>query len=232
MNNTTTQEGKWHETLNQIRLQLLRGMDGETSTNQRKMGLNYGINFGVNLLRLREIAKSLPTDEELADHMWQKDVREMRLLSIMIRPAESLSLDKAIALAHEADTLEIAEQLVFLLFRNSHFALELMTQLFSERLTPSSATALIPYLLLNHSVSDEQLTPTLFEGIQRYIVEDFTNSGFCSPNVIYNALLKTVTERPDIHITPLLEQVASEGTKESQSYARLLKEIAKEEQVQ
>lgn len=63
------------ETLNQNKATATARYGWETSTNQRKMGLNYGINFGVNLLRLHEIAKSLPTDEELADLMWQKEVQ-------------------------------------------------------------------------------------------------------------------------------------------------------------
>lgn len=224
-----TIEGKWHETLQQIRLQLRRGMDGETSTNQRKMGLDYEVNFGVNLLRLQELAKSLPK-EELADLMWHKKVREMKLLSLMIRSVDTLTMDQALTLADEVETLEVAEQLVFRLFRRAPFAAELLSTLFERKYDRHTPSATLPYLLLNHLAGEEGVTATLIEQATPQIVADFVAPDFYSSSVIYHALVKVASLRPDIDLTPLCNELLSKGEGTSKELAQQLVELAQEQQ--
>lgn len=214
------EEEQWHETLQQLRIQLRRGMDGETSTQQRQLGLNYYINFGVNLLRLKDLAKSLPHDEELADLMWSKDVREMKILSIMIRSVEKLSLEKALKLIEGVDTLELAEQLVFRLFRSVPYRIALLEALFEERLLATSHAAAIPYLLLSHVASDSDLTASVFDKLSPMIIQDFTASDFIHPMVIYNSLLRIAYDRTDIDITSIVSEVATYGNETSKAYAK------------
>lgn len=221
-------EGKWHETLQQIRLQLRRGMDGETSTNQRKMGLEYEVNFGVNLLRLQELAKSLPKEEELADVMWHKKVREMKLLSLMIRSVNTLSKEQALTLADEVETLEVAEQLVFRLFRRTPFATELLSSLFERKYDRHTPSATLPYLLLNHLAGEEVVTNTLIEQATPQIIVDFLAPDFYSSSVIYHALVKVATLRPDIDLGPLCHELLSKAKGSSQELAQQLIELTQE----
>lgn len=225
-----TIEGKWHETLQQIRLQLRRGMDGETSTNQRKLGLDYEVNFGVNLLRLQELAKSLPKEEELADLMWHKKVREMKLLSLMIRSVDTHTMDQALTLADEVETLEVAEQLVFRLFRRAPFAAELLSTLFERKYDRHTPSATLPYLLLNHLACEEGVTATLIEQATPQIVADFVAPDFYSSSVIYHALVKVASLRPDIDLTPLCNELLSKGEGTSKELVQQLVELAQEQQ--
>ena len=112
-------EGKWHDRLNAIRQRLRKRMSGDVSKSMRDKGLQYGINFGVSLPDLREIAAEQPRDRSLADLMWTKEVREMRLLSLMIRPREELTRKDLLTLAGECRTIEEAEQFVTLLLIGS-----------------------------------------------------------------------------------------------------------------
>lgn len=112
-------EGRWHDRLNAIRQRLRKRMSGDVSKSMRDKGLQYGINFGVSLPDLREIAAEQPRDRSLADLMWTKEVREMRLLSLMIRPREELTRKDLLTLARECRTIEEAEQFVTLLLIGS-----------------------------------------------------------------------------------------------------------------
>ena len=112
-------EGKWHDRLNAIRQRLRKRMNGDVSKSMRDKGLQYGINFGVSLPDLREIADEQPRDRSLADLMWTKEVREMRLLSLMIRPREELTRKDLLTLASQCRTIEESEQLVVLLLIGS-----------------------------------------------------------------------------------------------------------------
>lgn len=206
-------------------------MDGETSSHQREMGLDYGINFGVNLLRLREMAQTLPKEQELANLMWSKNVREMKLLSLMLRNPEELSIEQALLLSAEVETLEVGEQLVFRLLRFVPFASKLLSQLFSKRYVPSTPPAIVPYLLLNHLSSDERLTVDLFEELKPMIVEDFSAPDFYLPTIIYNALQRLVYDRPDIDVRQICEEVLTNNSETAKALARDLITIIKEEEV-
>lgn len=190
-------EGKWHETLQALRIQLHRGMDGAIASQQRKLGLEYGINFGVNILRLRELAKSLPKEDELANLMWAKDVREMKLLSLMIRVPSSLSVQEALKLARETETLEVAEQLVFILLQRVPNRGELLKALFSDHSLSASASRAIPYLLLGRLAQDDSVSVAYLEGISQRIVADFSDASLGLHSIIYNTLQRLAYDRPD-----------------------------------
>ena len=67
----------------------LRGMmNGTVSASMRAKGLNYRMNFGVELPRLRAYAEMLPHTYELASALWKEDIRECRLLAGMLMPTE------------------------------------------------------------------------------------------------------------------------------------------------
>lgn len=204
-------EDKWHDTLQQLRIQLRRAMDGETSSHQRNLGLEYKINFGVNILRLKAIAETLPNDQELADLMWSKDVREMKLLSLFLRQPSTLTTTEALKLTSEVPTLEVAEQLVFRLLRFVPFAPSLLSTLFEQRYAPNTPPAVVPYLLLNHLTNDERLTPELFDRLSPMIIEDFSECSKYLPTIIYNALQRIVYNRPDLNVRTICEEVCSKG---------------------
>ena len=136
-------EGKWHDRLNAIRQRLRKRMSGDVSKSMRDKGLQYGINFGVSLPDLREIAAEQPRDRSLADLMWTKEVREMRLLSLMIRPREELTRKDLLTLAGECRTIEEAEQFVTLLLIGSGEEERVATEVAAK-----SPEAVLPWVVL------------------------------------------------------------------------------------
>ncbi len=111
----------------QIRVRLRLAMNGVVSTSMREKGLQYKLNFGVSIPKLKEIATDFPHDGELAELLWQQDVREMKILATLIHPVDTFSREKAPRWAIEAPTQEIREQYVMNLLQHqpqaSHLAM-------------------------------------------------------------------------------------------------------------
>lgn len=77
-----------HEKTREIKKDLRLAMNGVVSSLQRNQGLNYKINFGVEIPRLKAIAAKHEKDEELAKRLWQDNIRECKMLAIFLIPEE------------------------------------------------------------------------------------------------------------------------------------------------
>lgn len=77
-----------HETTKRIKQSLRLSMNGIVSMHQRRQGLDYKINFGVEVPRLKSIAQEYSQSKELATALWQENIRECKLLAIFLMPQE------------------------------------------------------------------------------------------------------------------------------------------------
>ena len=93
-----------------IKKSLRLAMNGVVSTLQRRQGLDYKINFGVEIPRLKGIADAHSKNKELAATLWQDNIRECKMLAIFLMPEDGYNevADKWIA---ETKFTEIADQL-------------------------------------------------------------------------------------------------------------------------
>lgn len=181
-------DGKWHDLLNELRKRFQHYMDGEISQQQRDLGLNYGINFGVSLMHLKEIAKELPQESSLSDVMWQKDVREMKMLSIMIYPTDELTHLKALSLCQDCPTREIAEQLVMTQLRNIEEPEKLVIEIFQLNLPETHPASIIPYLLLNQLANKDSVSIETINKLLPTIGHDLTKSDFTFLTALNNCV--------------------------------------------
>ena len=83
-------------------------MNGVVSTLQRRQGLDYKINFGVELPRLKGIANAHAKNRELATALWQENIRECKILAILLMPEEGYA-DVAEKWISETKFTEIAD---------------------------------------------------------------------------------------------------------------------------
>lgn len=74
------------EVIRNIKKELRLFMNGVTSAQQRRLGMEYNIIFGVSIPHLKEIAGKFPKDEEVARTLWKENIRESKLLAIMLLP--------------------------------------------------------------------------------------------------------------------------------------------------
>ncbi len=104
------EENTAHEKSREIKKELRLAMNGVVSALQRKQGLSYKINFGVEIPRLKMIAAKFLKDEELAKKLWEDDIRECKMLAIMLLPQEAYPA-VAEKWINEAPFTEIADHL-------------------------------------------------------------------------------------------------------------------------
>ena len=104
------EESVIQEKVREIKKELRLAMNGVVSSIQRNHGLNYKINFGVEIPRLKGIAAKFEKDEELAKRLWQDNIRECKMLAIFLMP-ESGYADIAEKWIAEAPFTEIADHL-------------------------------------------------------------------------------------------------------------------------
>ena len=111
-----------------IRKDLRLAMNGVASSSMREKGMNYKMNFGVDVLRLQQIAQKYEPNPSLAEEIWKLDVREMKILSTMIYPVDQFTKAQAKKWVNEIPNQEIREHLCRNLLQNLPFAHELVKQ--------------------------------------------------------------------------------------------------------
>ncbi len=106
-------------------------MDGATAQSMRDKGLNYHLNWGATLPRLREMADeiklSVDTEDALYDlaiALWKENVRECKILATMLMPPEKMLSEVADIWMEQTPTVEVAEQAAFNLYQRLPFAAE------------------------------------------------------------------------------------------------------------
>ncbi|MBE6302775.1 MAG: DNA alkylation repair protein [Bacteroidales bacterium] len=104
-------ENNIHETTKEIKKSLRLSMNGIVSAHQRRQGLNYKINFGVEIPRLKEIASTYNKEKELAQNLWQDNIRECKLLAIFLYPTKEFDTATAEKWIAECQFTEIADHL-------------------------------------------------------------------------------------------------------------------------
>lgn len=97
-------------------------MDGATAQSMRDKGLNYHLNWGATLPRLREKADEIGQNYELSIALWKENVRECKILATMIMPPDKILPEVVDIWMEQTPTIEIAEQAAFNLYQHLPFA--------------------------------------------------------------------------------------------------------------
>ena len=113
------------EQVREIKKELRASMNGILSARMREAGMPFRLIFGVELPRLRCIADEFPQDNGLANHLWGQNIRETRLLAIMLMPPEAFTADVANEWADTLLTAEEAQVLAMMLLSKTKSAKEI-----------------------------------------------------------------------------------------------------------
>ena len=105
-------------------------MDGKVAQSMRQKGVDYHLNWGATLPRLREMAEELKAEAQSADlkslaiALWKENVRECKILATMLMPPDELLPEIADIWMEQTETVEMAEQLAFNLMQHVPYAAE------------------------------------------------------------------------------------------------------------
>jgi hypothetical protein len=111
-------------------------MDGVVAQSMREKGVNYHLNWGATLPRLKAKAEELKTEYaslspltsdhsplyDLAIALWKENVRECKILATMLMPADEMLPGVCDVWMEQIAELEIAEQAAFNLWQHLPYA--------------------------------------------------------------------------------------------------------------
>lgn len=116
------------EEIKHIKQDLRAMMNGVASAAMRSSA-DYRVNFGVELPRLCEMADAIRQDKDavalhpLAQQLWKENVRECRILALMLQPSETYDEELCDIWVAQIHTPELAQIASLYLFRRLPFAL-------------------------------------------------------------------------------------------------------------
>lgn len=110
--------------LKQIKQSFRQMMDGAVAKSMRDKGLEYKLNWGATLPRLKEQAAEIGKNYELAIALWKEDVRECKILATMVMPAEKMLPEVCDIWMEQVPSQEMAEQVAFNLWQYLPYAAE------------------------------------------------------------------------------------------------------------
>lgn len=111
-----------HEKLKRIKQSFRLRMNGVASQSMREKGANYKINWGINLMELRQMANDYGKDYSLAIELWKEDIRECKILATLIMPADKMLPEIVELWMEQTPTQEIAEMAAFNLYQHLNYA--------------------------------------------------------------------------------------------------------------
>src|SRR3954463_4001750 len=87
----------------------------------REVNEKHGDDHGVNLGKLRAVAKRLKTQQELACRLWETDDTAARLLALLICRPKAFERDELDAMVREARAAKVRDWLVnYVVKKNPH----------------------------------------------------------------------------------------------------------------
>ena len=112
------------EQVKEIKQSFHQMMDGAIAQSMRDKGVDYRLNWGATLPRLREKADEIGKNYDLAIALWKENVRECKILATMVMPADEVLPEVIDIWMEQVPNQEIAEQASFNLFQYLPFAPE------------------------------------------------------------------------------------------------------------
>ena len=119
--------------VNEIKQSFRLMMDGAVAQSMRDKGLNYHLNWGATLPRLKAKAEELKANSQqpnaksqydLAIALWKENVRECKILATMLMPPERMLPGVCDIWMEQIPSQEIAEQVAFNLWQYLPYAPE------------------------------------------------------------------------------------------------------------
>ena len=112
------------ETIREIKKQFRLFMNGIVSQSMRDKGLDYKLNFGIELPRLKEIAAKFEKNHQVAQALWKENIRECKILAGLLQPVDTFYPEIADIWVEDMRYPEIAELTCMNLFQHLPYASE------------------------------------------------------------------------------------------------------------
>ena len=177
-----------NNTANEIRRSFRSRMNGVVSQNMRSYGSEYRINWGVSLLHLKEMAAEYEPDSEVARILWHDDVRESRIMALLLMPTDGFDPETAREWIADLRNQEMAEMAATLLFSKLTYAPSLALDAMHDAnvLTRIFAFNLMARLVTNGYRPEEKL----LEDVMGCIAEEMQGDNLKTKHAAFSCGMK------------------------------------------
>ena len=180
-------------------------MDGATAKSMREKGVDYHLNWGATLPRLREMADEIGENYDLAIALWKENVRECKILATMLMPPEQMLSEVVDIWMEQTETVEIAEQAAFNLYQHLPYAAE---KAFQWLASPDVLSQICGFHVLNRLFMQKREPNE--RGINEFVDQALTALG--STNVtLRKAAMNSLQRFADLGL--VYKRIASSATK-------------------
>lgn len=149
---------------------LRKEMNGAALDTMRYFGADYERNYGVQIYAIRNLAREIGTDHELAEFFYKEAIREVRLVALWIAEAERVAISDFDFWASGIINSEVAEQASHALLSRIADVAELLQR------WCTSDNALLAYCALLSAARNGRVEPTAAVGTILSAVERFSDN--------------------------------------------------------
>ena len=96
--------------ISDIRKRIVLSMNGDVTEQMTRNGIVYKKNYGVDIPRLKQIAALYHPNHDLAQRLWNLQIRETMILATLFEPIEKFTLENANRWLADFNQTEIIEQ--------------------------------------------------------------------------------------------------------------------------
>ncbi len=180
---------------------LRKEMNGAALDTMRYFGADYERNYGVQIYAIRNLAREIGTDHELAEYFYTQNIREVRLVALWIADAERVAVEDFDFWASGVINSEVAEQASHALLSRIANIAELLQR------WCSSDNALLAYCALLSAARNGGVEPTAAVNAILSAVEKFPDNRLVAQGATALAI-----NLPDEAIKNLLQNLPENPT--------------------
>jgi len=156
-----------------IRRKIRLSMNGIISEQMKESGIIYKTNFGVSIPRLKEIAKLYAPNHDLAQRLWDIEIRETKILSTMLQPIDTFTPKMAQQRVESFDQIEIVEQNCMNLFNKLLYSNVLCIEWVQNEKSWIQITGFMLAARIVEKLSENDIESIVEMGIKASKIENF-----------------------------------------------------------
>ena len=189
---------------------LRKEMNGAALDTMRYFGADYERNYGVQIYAIRNLAREIGCDHDLAEYFYRQNIREARLVALWIADAERVSAADFAFWAEGIINSEVAEQASHALLSRISVVAELLEE------WCASDSALLAYCALlsaarSGKVDGERAVDAILAAVERFadnrlVAQGATALAINLSDEAVRSLLESAPENPTTNL--LREEVA------------------------
>lgn len=189
-----------------IRKRCRMAMNGIASASMRNSGLNYKLNFGVSIQKIKEIASRYEANKDLAETLWLDGTRELKILATLLYPISQFDELTANRWVEQIPNQEIREQVCINLFQELPYADEIVAAWINNESVEIRTTG---YWLLVRRMLTKKLNNNIDLDSLQFVWKDIITDENTSLRNASNLFLRNLGRQSQALANSILEHISS-----------------------